>query len=824
MEALVHHQLASHHGTTRERQHPDAGRSPLGVRIDVDGLVQGVGFRPWVYAVATAAGIGGRVWNHPSGVTIEAFGEPTALRVLVEQLEHPPMPAARVQDIRCQRIPYDAVESFEIVASRAGTDRRPSIPPDLALCDACRHELRDPTDRRYGYAFTNCTRCGPRYTIALDVPYDRRRTTMRAFPMCDACRREYADPGDRRFHAQPNACPVCGPQLHLVDTQGMRLADDPIAAAARLLRDGRIVAVKGLGGYHLACDATCVDAVATVRARKQRDAKPFAVMVPSLAAAERLAILGPAERDLLVAPSRPIVLATRRPGSGLAAAVAPGNPLVGLMLPYTPLHELLLAAAGRPLVMTSGNHSDEPMACGDDEALQRLGSIADAFVQHTREIANRCDDSVARVIAGRPVVLRRSRGWVPGSIRVAHRFPEPILACGAHLKNAFCLADGDRAWLGPHIGDLETHEACMAFETAVERFQQFVGITPAVIAHDLHPDYFSTRYALQRRAAAHVGVQHHHAHVASVMAEHGLDGPVIGLAWDGTGYGTDGTAWGGELLVADFAEFRRLASFRPIRLAGGDRAIREVWRSALALLDDAFDGNPPLDRLPVFTPLDPSRVTAARRMLTTGWQAPLAHGVGRYFDAFGAIVLGIGEARYEGQVAMQLTFAADARERRPYAFQMDEPLPRPLSEAERGARQETMLPPSLAGKGLRGVGFGAPAIATVDLRPAVRAAVADLLAGRSAGSIAGRFHATMAAAAVEMVRLAKHQVGCLPVVLSGGCFQNARLVEDLLAALAPRGRVYVHEQVPPNDGGIALGQAMVASARLPQPVAAPGSL
>ena len=781
---------ASHHETAREGIDPSDRARITGVRIDVDGLVQGVGFRPWVHAIANAAAIGGRVWNHPAGVTIEAFGDRDALRVLVGQLEHPPMPAARVSGVRCQPIPSEAVQSFEIVTSRmvasdlmAGRDgaaRRPSIPPDLATCDDCRHDFLDPTNRRYGYAFTNCTRCGPRYTISLDVPYDRPRTTMGTFPMCEACRREYDDPGNRRFHAQPNACPVCGPRLRLVDATRAVLPGDPIHAAARLLRAGGIVAVKGLGGYHFACDATRADAVATLRARKRRDQKPFAAMVASLAAAERLALLGAADRDLLLAPSRPIVLVPRRHGSRLADGVAPGNPLVGLMLPYTPLHQLLLAAVDRPLVMTSGNYSDEPIVSDDTEALHRLGGIADAFLQHDRDIANRCDDSVARVIGGRPVVLRRSRGWVPASIRVPHRFPQPILACGAHLKSAFCFAADDLIWLGPHIGDLETHEACEAFEAAVARFQTFVGIEPQVIAHDLHPDYFSTRYATLRQAALHIGVQHHHAHVASAMAEHGLEGPVIGLAWDGTGYGTDGTAWGGELLVADLAEFRRLATFRAIRLAGGDRAIREVWRSALALLDDAFNGDPPLQRLPLFEHVPAGHVDAARRLIASGWQAPLAHGVGRYFDAFGAIVLGTREARYEGQVAMQLTFAADATQRRAYGFEME----------------RCDDPP------------------TVDLRPAVRTAVADLLAGTSAATIAGRFHATLTAAALEMVRLAERQVGRLPVVLSGGCFQNARLVEDIQAALTPDFRVYVHEQVPPNDGGIALGQAVIAGARL----------
>ncbi len=755
--------------------------APAGVRIEIEGMVQGVGFRPWVWTLARAVAIRGRVWNHTTGVTIEAFGEGDRLLRFVDQLERPPMPAAEVRELRCQTIPAEAIDSFEIVASRGGERRRPSIPADLATCGDCRRELFDRRDRRYGYAFINCTRCGPRYTIALDVPYDRARTTMADFPMCEFCRREYESPADRRFHAQPNACPQCGPQLRLVDGAGEAIGGAPIAAAARLLRAGGILAVKGLGGYHLACDATDAAAVTALRSRKYRDAKPFAVMVRSLEHAARVAILGDADRDLLASPQRPIVLVPRLASGPLASEVAPQNPLVGLMLPYTPLHELLLAEAGAPLVMTSGNRSDEPMVCDDDEALLYLGGdIAAAILQHDRAIANRCDDSVARVIGGRPVLLRRSRGWVPGNLRLRQGSPHPLLACGAHLKNSFCLADGEVAWLGPHVGDLETHEACAAFEDMVERFQRFVGVVPEVVAHDLHPDYFTTRWAMEHPAPLRIGVQHHHAHIASAMAEHGVQGPVIGLAWDGTGYGTDGSAWGGELLVATLGEFRRLATFRPIPLAGGDLAIREIWRIALALLDDAFDGDPPLRRLALFRDLDEARLQVARRMIAADLQAPLAHGVGRYFDAFGAIALAKSESRYEGEVAMQWGFAADPAERRAYPLALDD----------------------------------RSGVVAVDLRQAVRAAVGDILGGRPASAVSGRFHATLRAAALEMVRLAERQVGRVPVVLSGGCFQNARLLEDLRAALAPGSRLLTHEHVPPNDGGIALGQAVVAAAQL----------
>ena len=764
-------------------------RTTAGLRIRIEGAVQGVGFRPWVHGLARRQAVSGRIWNDSNCVTIEAFGDGASLDSFLAGLRDPPMPAARVLALRSEPIPGESLDSFAIVASREeGSERRPSIPPDLATCPDCLREIHDPADRRYRYPFTNCTRCGPRYTIALDVPYDRERTTMAPFGMCEACRAEYDDVEDRRFHAQPNACPACGPRLALVDAGGETIDGDPIARAVTLLRSGSIVAVKGLGGYHLACDAHCDISVARLRARKHRYAKPFAVMVPSLEDAEALACLGDRDRELLVSPARPIVLVERRAGCRLSAGIAGGTPLVGLLLPYTPLHELLLAAFGGPLVMTSGNISDEPMLIDDAAVLGELGGkVADAFLCHDRAIAARCDDSIARVIDGEPVVLRRGRGWVPESLRVPRAFAQPLLACGAHLKNTFCLGAGNLAWMGPHIGDLETEEACAGFEQAVERFSRFVGIDAEVIAHDLHPDYFSTRWALSRSDCTRVAVQHHHAHVASAMAEHGIEGPVLGLAWDGTGDGGDGSAWGGELLAADCAGFRRLATLRPIALAGGDVAIREVWRIALALLDDAFDGEPPLEQLHVFDAVPRASIAVVRRMLATGLHAPRAHGAGRYFDAFGALVLGTAVSRYEGEVAMALGFVADAGERRRYDFHVE--------------------PPSASS-----TGPGSTSPATVDLRPTVRAAVADLLAGTPAATVSGRFHATLAAVADEMVAFGSRSFGLLPVVLSGGCFQNERLVSDISARLSQRTHVYRHAKVPPNDGGIALGQAVIAAA------------
>jgi hydrogenase maturation protein HypF len=757
---------------------PDEGR-----RIEVRGTVQGVGFRPWVYRLAREEGITGRVRNDGLGVTIEAFGGSGALGDFVRRIRSEAPRAADVREVRVEEIPAEKVAGLEIAPSDSGDARQVSIPPDLATCPDCIGEVLDPADRRHRYPFTNCTQCGPRYTIARDVPYDRPRTTMSGFAMCPRCSGEYRDAGDRRFHAQPNACPDCGPQLRLVDPEGWAVGpeqgpDNALAVAADRLREGAIVAVKGLGGFHLACDATSSEAVCRLRQRKRRDEKPFAVMVPGLAEAEGLAELDAGERPLLESVERPIVLVRRRDGARLADEVAPGNPLVGLLLAYTPLHHLLLAEVGRPLVMTSGNLSEEPIAAGDDEARERLAGIAHLFLTHDRPIENRCDDSVARVIAGGPTVLRRARGYVPRPVALARPVRRPVLACGAHLKNTFCLAAGEQAWLGPHVGDLDNLEACRHYEEQVERLQRFLGIRPEVVAHDLHPDYFSTSYAERRPEPAKVGVQHHHAHVASAMAEHGLEGPVLGLAWDGTGLGTDGTAWGGELLLARFEGFERLATLRPLRLAGSDEAIRQVWRLALAALEDAYDGAPPLDDLALFREVPSRDVAVVRRMIGKGLRAPLAHGVGRYFDALGALGLGRPRSTYEGQVALEWNLVADDEDEQTYGFAVDE----------------------------------RDGLIEIDLRPMVREAVADITGGVGAPAVSARFHNTLAEAATKVVESAAERHGRLPVVLTGGCFQNDRLANDVGRRLEGTHRVHLHREVPPGDGGLALGQAVVADA------------
>jgi hydrogenase maturation protein HypF len=759
---------------------PNSASGPIdGRRIEIRGIVQGVGFRPWVYRLAGVHGIGGWVRNDARGVTIEAFGSPASLDAFVSALQAAPPPAAQIADFNCRAIDGQPASGFYIVPSEPSAGRRVSIPADLATCPDCLRELSDPGDRRYRYPFTNCTNCGPRFTIAVDIPYDRPNTTMAAFRMCPDCQAEYSSPSNRRFHAQPNACPACGPRLWLAGPDGREWASsDPIAAAAEAIGRGLIVAVKGLGGFHLACDATSSAAVAELRRRKRRDEKPFAVMAASLAAAEDLAALDADERHLLLSIERPIVLARRRPSAPIASNIAADNPLVGLMLPYAPLHHLLLLAAGRPLVMTSGNLSEEPLAYRNDEALDRLAGIADLFLLHDRGIDTRCDDSVARVIAGSPVVVRRSRGYVPRGIEAGGSFRDPVLACGALLKNTFCLGVDGTAYLGPHIGDLENLEPFEAYEHAVSRMERFLGAQPAVIAHDLHPDYLSTRYALERPEPLKIAVQHHHAHVCAAMAEHGIGGPVIGVTYDGTGLGTDGQAWGGEILVADCTRFTRIATFRPIRLAGGDLAVRHVWRLALALLDDAFGGDAPIDRFALFNRVTARELAVVRAMLDAGVNAPAAHGVGRYFDAVGALALLKTESRYEGQVAMEWNLAADPDEDGRYAFAV----------------------------------AGGPGPHELDLRPAIRALAGEVMAGVSAAVISARFHNTLAAATIDLVEMARRRCGDLPVVLTGGVFQNALLVERIIGMAGTGTRVLRHARVPPGDGGLALGQAVIASA------------
>jgi hydrogenase maturation protein HypF len=644
-------------------------------------------------------------------------------------------------------------------------------------------ELFDPADRRHRYPFISCARCGPRFTVISAVPYDRDRTTMAAFPLCPACRQEYEDPADRRFHAQTTACPACGPRLSALDGAGTPIATpDPLGRAVAVLRGGRVVAVKGLGGYHLACDARSAAAVAELRRRKHRDEKPLAVMIADPGAAAGLCEVTPAEAELLLAPQRPIVLLRRRPGADLAGPVAPGNPLVGVMLPYTPLHHLLLHdLGGAPLVMTSGNRSDEPIAHEDDDAVRRLGGIADLFLTHDRPIRTRCDDSVTRVAAGAELPVRRSRGYAPLPLALPVACPRPTLATGGHLKAVFALGHGGYAIPGHHLGDLDGYEALRAYTAAVADYERLFRFRPEVIAHDLHPDYASTRYARQRAEADPgvrlVAVQHHHAHVAACMAENGLTGPVIGVAFDGSGFGPDGTVWGGEFLVGDYRTARRAAHLRPVPLPGGDRAVREPWRVAAAHLLDAGEGLELLAERVGAAALRSVEVMVARRL-----NAPLASSAGRLFDAVAALVGLRDRVGYEGQAAVELEgLAAGTAPAGVYPYAVESP----------------------AG--------GGPS--QVDTRPLIAAVSADVRGRASREAIARRFHSTLVEVVADVCARIRADTCLNAVVLSGGVFLNAILLAESLDRLTRDGfRAYRHRLVPPGDGGLCLGQLVVAAA------------
>lgn len=770
---------------------PAAAPAGRGRRIQLRGTTQGVGLRPFIHRVARELDLTGSATNTGWGVEIEAYGRAEALEALTERLRRGSPGVAAVEAIDWEPLegppPDPARAPFHLGARSGPGPTAVPLAPDLAVCPACLAEVRHRGDRRHRYPFTSCTACGPRFSLARELPWERSRTSMADFPMCADCRREYETHGDRRHHAEANACPRCGPRLRFEGTGGPADEAPGLAAAVDALRGGAILAVRGVGGYHLVCDATDAEAVARLRTRKRRPAKPLAVMVADVAAARALAEIDAAEEALLCGPEAPIVLLRRRAAAPLPEAIAPGLPWVGLLLAYTPLHHLLLEGVGRPLVATSANPSGEPIVYRREDAA-RLEALVDGFLHHDREITAPCDDSVARVIDGRPALLRRSRGYAPRPLRLPEALPEPVLACGAELSNTFCLARGDRAWASQHLGDLGSPESADAYEQAVERMERWLGTRAAVVAHDLHPGYTSTRYAVARDARLRIPVQHHHAHVASAIAEHRLAGPVVGVVFDGTGLGTDGTAWGGELLLADAAGFERLATLRPILLAGGEAAIREVWRLGLAVLEDAFDGAAPLEALPLFRSLRAERIDGVRELLRRGVSCLPAHGAGRWFDALGAIVLDRPTAAHSGDVATRWNGSADPRACRPYPFDLRAPEPRPGPDA-----------PQLE----------------LDLRPLVRAAVRDKLADRPAAEISGRFHATLAAAVTAALERLRATLAGRPVVLSGGCFQNALLSEQVAASLGRRGwAVHRHERVPPGDGGLALGQALVAAAAL----------
>ncbi len=749
------------------------------IRARVSGLVQGVGFRPFVWREATSRGLTGWVGNDSAGVILEVEGDGDAVAALLDALNRPP-PLARVAEIRTEPLAVSGDTRFEVRTSATGGARRALVSPDTATCDDCLHELYDSADRRYRYPFINCTACGPRYTIVRAVPYDRSRTTMAPFAMCARCQAEYDDPADRRFHAEPTCCPDCGPQLRLLGRGGLSPSEDPVAGTVDLLRRGEVVAVKGLGGYHLAVDAQQEMAVAALRVRKHREDRPFALMVADIDAARSMCEVDAVELELLTSAARPIVILTRRADARVAHSVAPGAPTLGLMLPYTPLHSLLLETFGGPIVLTSGNASDEPIAFDDGDAQQRLAGIADAYLLHDRAIRTRVDDSVAKVVRRRALPVRRSRGYVPGPIRLPQETPQPVLACGAALKNTFCIARGGQAFVSHHVGDLGDYPTMLAYLDGIRHLTGLLDVDPKVVAHDLHPDYPSTRYAHELAEVALIGVQHHHAHIASCLADNGVAGPVIGVAFDGVGLGTDGTAWGGEFLIADLIRAERAAHLGQVAMPGGDAAVHQPWRMAAAHLDAAYGGELPAGLAVVARQGRRwDQVLAAAR---AGINAPVTSSAGRLFDAVSSL-LGVRDvASYEGQAAIELENIADPRE-----------------------------------CGTYGVPVSAGPVAVADVGQLVRALVDDLATGTAVPVLAARFHNAVADLVVDVCRRLSELHGLSTVALSGGVFQNSLLVCRCLDRLEGNGfRVLTHHQVPPNDGGISLGQAAVAAAQLGQ--------
>ena len=759
--------------------------------ITISGIVQGVGFRPFVYSLASQLKLQGFVQNRSGEVLIEVEGGESVLDQFTDRLQSDRPPLSRIDRLSWQPIAATDDIHFRIAESGAGATTQMFVSPDLATCAACRQALLDPADRRYHYPFLSCTQCGPRLTIIRGAPYDRVNTTMAPFAMCDRCRAEYDDPADRHFHAQAIACGECGPQLQLLDAAGGPVDTvDPLGDFCIAIRRGKIGAMKGIGGYHLVCRAASDTAVRTLRQRKHRDEKPFAVMVRDAGVAAHLCEIDSLEHEILASTRRPIVLLRKRIDvDQLSRAVAPDNPLLGVMLPYTPLHELLLDALGdEPLVMTSSNRSDEPTAHVDSDAVERLCGIADQFLVHNRQIRVRSDDSVTRVIAAKESPIRRSRGDAPMPIRLPFPCPRPTLAVGGQLKNVFALASDNNAFLSHHVGDLDHLAALEAFQRDIELYEQLFDIKPRCLVHDLHPDYASTAYAVQRsdrKSMTAIGVQHHHAHLASCMAEHELDGEVIGVIFDGSGYASDGAIWGGEFLVGGYDSFIHAGQLRQVRLPGGDKATKEPWRMALSYLADAgldsgdwaaqvagTSGRPP----------QPEAIRVVRQMLDRGFHSPWTSSAGRLFDAVAALARVRPTVSFEGQAAMQLeALAHGVTSDATYSFVLTGD-------------------PSSADK------------LQLDTRPLIRGVVGDLENKVEAAVIARRFHNTLAAMIVAMCGQIAIPTRLNRVVLSGGVFMNALLSVQVAEQLTAKGfRVFQHHVVPPNDGGLCLGQLAIAA-------------
>jgi hydrogenase maturation protein HypF len=750
-------------------------------QIEVSGIVQGVGFRPYIYRLAAEHGLSGTICNTSAGVTIEIQGAAERVALFVEHLPSQAPPLARITNLMVREVACNGDRDFRIVHSHGGEKVQTLISPDVSVCHDCLREMFDPEDRRYRYPFINCTNCGPRFTIVRDIPYDRPSTSMAVFPMCPACQVEYDDPLNRRFHAQPNACWQCGPQLDLLDCSGERIEGrDPVVETCRRLSGGQIVAIKGLGGFHLAVDATNGAAVALLRERKRRVEKPFAVMVPDIEAAERICEIGPAERTVLASLQRPIVLLRKRQEIIIADAVAPFNRYLGVFLPYTPLHHLLMREGGfRALVMTSGNMSEEPIAIDNREALVRLGGLADFFLMHNRQILLRCDDSVVRIAGERMQQLRRSRGFVPVPVFLKDDQPA-VLAVGGELKNTICLTMGKHAFVSQHIGDLENGESYKFFGEAIDHLQNILEIRPEVIAYDLHPDYFSTRWALERTGVQLAGVQHHHAHIASCMAENHVEGRVIGFALDGTGYGTDGHIWGGEVLIAGYEDFKRAAHFEYIPLPGGSAAIHEPRRAAVSFLFRHFGRDFLKLEIPFAKTLDINKTELLLRMMQQKINSPLTSSCGRLFDAVAALAGVRQTVNYEAQAAIELEMAINGQGNDAYSLSVEQ-------------NSEPWI---------------------IGTRPLFEAMIGDIASGVPVGIMSLRFHNGLVNTFAKIAEGLRIKTGLNRVCLSGGTFHNVYLSGKLERSLTARNfEVFTQREVPAGDGGLSLGQAMVGARR-----------
>jgi len=770
-----------------------ARQSLKSASISVRGIVQGVGFRPFVYGLAAKHNLKGWVYNTSEDVRIDVEGKAEAIQQFEQQLQTEAPPLAHIENITVEYHRPVGYKDFEIRQSQAQRGKYQLISPDVGTCQACLDELLNPEDRRYRYPFTNCTNCGPRFTIIEGMPYDRPKTTMRYFQMCPQCQTEYDNPLDRRFHAQPNACPRCGPQVRLVDNEGNLVNDsNPIAAAGQLLKKGKIVAIKGLGGFLLACDATDARAVRALRQRKKRPSKPFAIMVADLQEAKKHCYVLPEEEKLLTSAQSPIVLMIWKEGSSVSREVAPNLWFLGVMLPYTPLHHILLKDTGLPLVMTSGNLSEEPIARDNDEALRRLSGIADYFLTHNRDIYSGYDDSVAVVERGTSQLVRRARSYAPYPIRLPFKTKQ-VLGCGAEEKNTFCLTKDNYAFVSQHIGDMENVETLEHFDDTISLYKRLFHIEPEVVAHDLHPDYLATKYAheLSESAMKLVPVQHHHAHIASCMADNGVESPVIGVAFDGTGMGVDGNIWGGEFLVADYRSFRRAGHLEYLPLPGGDAAIKRPYRTAIGYILTLLGENALNGDLPVMKEADDMEIEVIKRQIERKINSPLSSSVGRLFDAISAL-LGIrGETDYEGQAAVELEMAAYSGV---IAMNVSD---KAISHAQGHYPYRVV-----EDEGIR----------IVLLEDLVAAVIEDLHRGVSRGKISVRFHNTVAQMIDEMCRLIADETGISQVALSGGVFQNRLLLRRAVGLLESSGfQVSTHRQVPCNDGGISLGQAVIAN-------------